>query len=92
LCSLSCSRVNVEALTADITQLADKVKKLISQLESSSADLQQQFSTFLTSASKEVALVQTDIKEIDAISQELAEYFAEDSKSFKLAECFSIMR
>lgn len=85
-------RVNVDALTADITQLANKVKSLAAQLEKSSPDLQKQFSTFLTAASKEVTLVQADINEIDAIKVDLAEYFAEDLKTFKLEECFQIMR
>lgn len=87
-----CSRVNVDALTADITQLSNKVTSLTSQLEKSSTDLQKQFSTFLTAAGKEVALVQADINEIDAVRLELAEYFAEDTRTFKLEECFSIMR
>lgn len=84
--------MNVDALTADITQLADNVKRLTSQLEKSSTDLQKQFTTFLTSSGKEVALVQADIKEIDVVRRELAEYFAEDPKTFKLEDCFSIMR
>lgn len=84
--------MNVEALKGDINQLREKVKKLTSQLESSSTDLQKQFSTFLTSASKEVALVDADIQEIEAISKDLAEYFAEDPKTFKMEECFGILR
>ncbi|XP_067948049.1 inverted formin-2-like isoform X2 [Watersipora subatra] len=86
------AEVNVDALAADITQLANTVKSLTTKLEQSSTDLQKQFSSFLTSAGKEVALVQADIKEIDAITQDLAEYFAEDPKTFKLEECFTIMR
>lgn len=86
------SRVNMDALKGDINQLGEKVKKLISQLESSSTDVHKQFSTFLTSASKEVALVNADIQEIEAISKDLAEYLGEDPKSFKMEESFTILR
>jgi len=87
-----CYSVNVDALSGDITKLAEQISGLRKQLEKSSDDLRTQFSPFLTSASKEVALVKGDIKEIEAMRKDLAEYFAEDPKMFKLEECFSILR
>lgn len=82
----------MEALTSDITQLADRVKKLQEQLEQASTDVQKQFTEFLKVARKEVALIQEDINEVESVREELADYFAEDPKTFKLEECFSIMR
>lgn len=87
------SRANIDALTSDITQLSDKVNSLHTQLgKAGCADLEAQFSDFLTFAEREVAMIREDIKEIDNMRVELAEYFAEDTKTFKLEECFSIMR
>lgn len=75
-----------------MVQLAEKINRLVSQLENAPAELQDQFSEFLTSAKHEVSHIQGDLKEIDHMRLELAEYFAEDPKTFKLEECFAIMR
>lgn len=84
--------INTEALTGDIKGLQAKLASYIEQLESASADMRAQFMQFLTSATQELVVLERDIRELETVRLELVEYFAEDSATFKLEECFNIMR
>jgi len=87
----SCS-INTETLTTDIKGLQAKLASYIDQLESGSSDMQGQFSQFLATAQQELAVLEKDIKELETVRLELVEYFAEDPATFKLEDCFGIMR
>lgn len=84
--------INIESLAMDIHTLRDRVTAYAQQLQTASPDVQAQFSQFLESADNELNVLEGDIKELDCIRLELVDYFVEDPITFKLEECFSIMR
>jgi len=84
--------INIESLVADIHTLRERVSGYAQQLQTASSDIQAQFSQFLASADNELNVLESDIKELDCIRLELVDYFVEDPITFKMEECFSIMR
>ncbi|CAG5127924.1 unnamed protein product, partial [Candidula unifasciata] len=91
-CLKDAAQVSVESLTTDINNIAGKVRAITEQIVCAGADFQQQMAFFLKEANFEVVELEQDLKDIEKIRVELATFFCEDVKSFKLEECFKIMQ
>ncbi|XP_052078759.1 formin-J-like [Mytilus californianus] len=85
------SQASLENVTSDINGLHDKITKLSMQAETIGADFQKQMSDFLKFAKDDLSELQEDLKDIESLKLELADFFCEDSSSFKLEECFSVL-
>ncbi|XP_076117482.1 uncharacterized protein LOC143085163 isoform X1 [Mytilus galloprovincialis] len=85
------SQASLENVTSDINGLHDKITKLSMQAETIGADFKNQMSDFLQFAKDDLSELQEDLKDIESLKLELADFFCEDSSSFKLEECFSVL-
>ncbi|XP_063414448.1 formin-J-like isoform X2 [Mytilus trossulus] len=85
------SQASLENVTSDIKGLHDKITMLSMQAETIGADFQKQMSDFLQFAKDDLSELQEDLKDIESLKLELADFFCEDSSSFKLEECFSVL-
>jgi len=84
------SRTSIEVLNGDINKLDAQVRKISKQLENSNTepDVVAQMDEFLPYASKELECLKNAMEDLTKIQEELAEFFCEDPKSFKLEECY----
>lgn len=85
----------------DIEQIGRDVRTLLLNIRNikeiwnspiTAEDLKQQLSAFLKDADSQVENLNKNINELEALRLELAEYFCEDLKCFKLEECFGLFR
>ncbi|XP_059179273.1 formin-J-like [Physella acuta] len=86
------SQVSVESLVTDVSNIANKVRAITEQICLAGKDFQQQMSSFLKEANVEVNELEEDLKEIEHIRTEMATYFCEDLKTFKIEECCAILQ
>ncbi|XP_070554152.1 inverted formin-2-like isoform X2 [Ptychodera flava] len=84
-------KYSLESLTTDVNDLSKRLKKIQEQLSSSEEDLQKQMSVFLEKANEECQQLEKFLEEINQLTLDLASYFCEDEKSFKLEELFSVI-
>jgi len=84
------SRTSIEALNGDINKLDGQIRKISSQMKSSNTepDVASQMGEFLPYASKELECLKNAMEDLTKIQAELAEFFCEDPKSFRLEECY----
>ncbi|TKR77381.1 hypothetical protein L596_018366 [Steinernema carpocapsae] len=83
------ARLPLESIKAEIKLLGDRVAKMKNML----ATKAEEFSgtvKFLENASKQLISVNVDLSTIETHRQELAVYFCENEKTFRLEECFKI--
>ncbi|XP_062577150.1 formin-J-like isoform X1 [Saccostrea cucullata] len=86
------SVASVENLTTDINNLANKLKNLSDQMGNVNQEFRDQISDFLQEAKSEIDDLQEDLKDIESLRHELADFFCEDIKTFKLEEAFRTMQ
>merc|ERR1719245_2357171 len=84
------SRTSIEVLNGDINKLDGQIRKISSQIKSSNTepDVASQMGEFLPYASKELECLKNAMEDLTKIQAELAEFFCEDPKSFRLEECY----
>ncbi|XP_058792398.1 uncharacterized protein LOC131664929 isoform X3 [Phymastichus coffea] len=88
----SATKTTIEQLTNEFNALDTRIKKISSQIElpTTETDIQGQMAQFLAMAEQEMAQLKRDMEELDAVRRSLAEFFCEDSNTFKIEECFKI--
>ncbi|KAK3100755.1 hypothetical protein FSP39_024772 [Pinctada imbricata] len=84
--------VSVENLISDINNLANKLKSLSDQVKNVNTEFQQQMNQFLGNANSEMGELQEDLKDVESLRLELADFFCEDPKTFKLEEAFKTLQ
>jgi purine-nucleoside phosphorylase len=86
------AKTTVEQLLNEINVLDVRIKKIKKQIElpSTESEIKHQMTEFLQMAEREVANLQLDMDELERVRVQLAEFFCEDTNSFKLEECFRI--
>ncbi|KAH3835014.1 hypothetical protein DPMN_108352 [Dreissena polymorpha] len=86
------SIASVDALAADIKALDEKVAKISQNVEMVGKDFEKQMNEFLGIARKEMQELNEDLVDMEGLRIELADFFCEDEKTFKLEECFRIFQ
>ncbi|OWF45788.1 FH2 domain-containing protein 1 [Mizuhopecten yessoensis] len=81
----------LESLSSDITNLAHRVKGISQELETVGTDFKAQMAGFLTDAEKDIKELQADLKDMESLRLELADFFCEDRNTFRLDECFKAL-
>ncbi|XP_011172206.2 uncharacterized protein LOC105204716 [Solenopsis invicta] len=86
------TKTTIEQLTNEFNSLDTKIKKIKNQIQLSSteSDIQQQMAQFLQMAEQEMAQLKRDMEELEGVRRSLAEFFCEDTNTFKIEECFRI--
>ncbi|KAK4881741.1 hypothetical protein RN001_005060 [Aquatica leii] len=82
----------VEQLHNEISNLDVRIKKIKRLIDgpSTETELKLQMTEFLLMAEREVTNLQRDMKQLESVRRQLAEFFCEDVNGFKLEECFRI--
>lgn len=88
----SATKTTVEQLNNEFNCLDTKIKKIKNQIQLSSteADIQEQMAQFLQMAEQEMDQLKRDMEELEGVRKSLAEFFCEDSNTFKIEECFRV--
>ncbi|XP_045205613.2 formin-J-like isoform X2 [Mercenaria mercenaria] len=86
------SLASVENLTSDIKTLDEKLERINKNIDSVGSDFKRQMEGFLKSARKEMYNLKEDLKDMESLRLELADFFCEDENTFKLEECFKILQ
>ncbi|XP_024936099.1 uncharacterized protein LOC107262944 isoform X2 [Cephus cinctus] len=88
----SATKTTVEQLNNEFNSLDTKIKKIKNQinLPSTETDIQEQMAQFLQMAEREMSELKRDMEELEAVRQTLAEFFCEDTNTFKVEECFRV--
>lgn len=86
------TKTTIEQLTNEFNSLDTKIKKIKNQIQLSSTedDIQEQMAQFLQMAEREMAQLKRDMEELEGVRRSLAEFFCEDTNTFKIEECFRI--
>ncbi|XP_063233866.1 uncharacterized protein LOC134537410 [Bacillus rossius redtenbacheri] len=86
------TKTTVEQLQNEINTLDSRIKKIKKQIElpSTEKDIKAQMEEFLQMAEQEVAALQRDMQELEAVRRLLADFFCEDAAAFKLEECLRV--
>merc|ERR1719410_966081 len=84
------SKTSIEVLNGDMTKLGSQITKISNQMtnKNTEKDVVAQMEEFLPYASKELDCLKNAMEDLTKLQGELSEFFCEDSKSFKLEECF----
>jgi len=84
--------VSVDSLATDIRGLDDKVCRLATSVDTIGKDFKRQMEGFLQVARTDMAELSEDLKDAESLRLELADFFCEDERTFKLEECFRILQ
>ncbi|XP_017883156.1 uncharacterized protein LOC108626791 [Ceratina calcarata] len=86
------TKTTTEQLNNEFNALDTKIKKIKAQinLSSTEADIQEQMAQFLQMAEQEMSQLKRDMEELETLRRSLAEFFCEDSNTFKIEECFKV--
>ncbi|XP_044263150.1 inverted formin-2 isoform X2 [Tribolium madens] len=86
------AKTTVEQLQNEINVLDVRIKKIKKQIElpTTEPEIKNQMTEFLQMAEREVSNLQQNMVELEKVRVQLAEFFCEDTNSFKLEECFRI--
>ncbi|XP_041454485.1 inverted formin-2-like isoform X2 [Lytechinus variegatus] len=83
-------KLSVDHLTSEVKLLGKNLSKIEKQVNTASDDIKEQLVKFLKTAQEEVKELEEGLAKIEILSQELATYFCEDQKTFKLQEFLQI--
>ncbi|XP_076638635.1 FH2 domain-containing protein formin 3 isoform X2 [Colletes latitarsis] len=86
------TKTTTEQLNNEFNALDTKIKKIKAQIQlpSTEIDIQEQMAQFLQMAEQEMSQLKGDMEELETVRRSLAEFFCEDSNTFKIEECFKI--
>ncbi|CAK9809134.1 FH2 domain-containing protein 1 [Anthophora plagiata] len=87
------TKTTTEQLNNEFNALDSKIKKIKAQinLPSTEADIQEQMAQFLLMAEQEMSQLKRDMEELETLRRSLAEFFCEDSNTFKIEECLKVL-
>ncbi|XP_072171506.1 inverted formin-2-like [Diadema setosum] len=83
-------KLSLDHLTSEVNLLDRSLAKLTKQVEKATDDIKEQLGKFLKNAEIEVQDLKDGLAKIEQLSNELATYFCEDQKTFKLQEFLQI--
>ncbi|XP_054009091.1 uncharacterized protein LOC128893568 isoform X1 [Hylaeus anthracinus] len=86
------TKTTTEQLNNEFNALDTKIKKIKAQIQlpSTEIDIQEQMAQFLQMAEQEMSQLKGDMEELETVRRSLAEFFCEDTNTFKIEECFKI--
>ncbi|XP_012532243.2 uncharacterized protein LOC105834370 isoform X1 [Monomorium pharaonis] len=86
------TKTTIEQLTNEFNSLDTKIKKIKNQIQLSSTEneIQKQMAQFLQMAEREMDQLKRDMEELEGVRRSIAEFFCEDTNTFKIEECFKI--
>ncbi|XP_043277907.1 uncharacterized protein form3 [Venturia canescens] len=86
------TKTTIEQLNNEFNTLDTKIKKIKNQIQlpSTEIDIQEQMAQFLQMAEREMSQLKRDMEELEGVRRTLAEFFCEDSNTFKLEECYRV--
>ncbi|XP_043582557.1 uncharacterized protein LOC122567722 isoform X2 [Bombus pyrosoma] len=86
------TKTTTEQLNNEFNALDTKIKKIKAQINfpSTETDIQEQMAQFLQIAEREMSQLKRDMEELETLRRSLAEFFCEDSNTFKIEECLKI--
>ena len=79
----------MEYFTSEVNQLQTQIKGLNKKIKNAPDDLQAQLKTFLREADEEMEALHGLMEVTESLNQQMANYFCEDGKKFKLEQCLS---
>merc|ERR550534_1063243 len=84
------SKTTIDTLNSDIAKLASQITKVSSQVNAPNTEpeVKDQLSEFLPYASRELDSFKAAMEALIKLQADLAEFFCEDSKTFRIEECF----
>ncbi|KAF3420633.1 hypothetical protein E2986_02387 [Frieseomelitta varia] len=87
------TKTTTEQLNNEFNALDTKIKKIKAQINfpSTETDIQEQMAQFLQIAEQEMSQLKRDTEELETLRRSLAEFFCEDSNTFKIEECFKVL-
>ncbi|XP_023158974.1 formin-J, partial [Ceratitis capitata] len=88
------SRTTAEQINNEINALDTRIRKIKRQIEQPTTEdeIKEQMWEFLEGAEREVAVLQSNMKEVETMRLKLADFFCEDAAHFKLEECFKVLQ
>ncbi|XP_022216703.2 FH2 domain-containing protein 1 isoform X1 [Drosophila obscura] len=88
------SKTTSEQINNEINTLDGRIRRITRQIEqpATDTDIKQQMAEFLQAAESELAVLQSGMKQVEAMRLKLAEFFCEDVATFRLEECFKIFQ
>ncbi|XP_076235576.1 FH2 domain-containing protein formin 3 isoform X2 [Calliopsis andreniformis] len=86
------TKTTTEQLNNEFNALDTKIKKIKAQIQlpSTEIDIQEQMAQFLQMAEQEMSQLKRDMEELETLRRSLAEFFCEDTNTFKIEECFKV--
>lgn len=88
-------RTSVDQISHEINTLESRIQNIKRQIEQPTidVDIKEQMLEFLVNSEHEVVgELQKRMKDVEATRLKLADFFCEDSKTFKLEECYKIFQ
>ncbi|XP_017137865.1 FH2 domain-containing protein 1 [Drosophila miranda] len=88
------SKTTSEQINNEINTLDGRIRRITRQIEqpATDTDIKQQMAEFLQAAESELAVLQSGMKQVEAMRLKLAEFFCDDAATFRLEECFKIFQ
>lgn len=86
-----CSRITLESLSTEISQLDKAMYRLNSRVKTENGQLKKHFLEFTENGLKHLTILKNKMEEIKSISLQLANRFCEDEKKFHLEECLNVV-
>ncbi|XP_021704346.1 serine/arginine repetitive matrix protein 2 isoform X3 [Aedes aegypti] len=84
------TKTTVEQISNEINAIDNRIKKIKKQIElpKTEQDIKYQMEEFITTAERDIMMLQRALKELEAMRLQLADFFCEDLGTFKMEECF----
>ncbi|XP_076332710.1 uncharacterized protein LOC143237387 [Tachypleus tridentatus] len=86
------TKISIEALKADIKNLNDRFNTLSNQLSNAHESIKDQMENFTNEAKRKVKQISEEAEKLEEVQTDLAEFLCEDVTTFKLDECFTVLR
>ncbi|XP_062563200.1 FH2 domain-containing protein 1 isoform X2 [Armigeres subalbatus] len=84
------TKTTVEQISNEINAIDNRIKKIKKQIElpKTEPDIKYQMDEFITTAERDILMLQRALKELETMRLQLADFFCEDLATFKMEECF----
>lgn len=85
-------RTTPEQINNEINTLDNHIRRIKRQIElpATDEDIKEQMTEFLQSAERELSVLKSGMRDVEAMRLKLADFFCEDPATFKLEECLKI--
>ncbi|EDV38850.2 uncharacterized protein Dana_GF25007, isoform C [Drosophila ananassae] len=88
------SKTTSEQINNEINTLDGRIGRITRQIEqpATDTDIKEQMADFLLAAKSEMSVLQSGMKQVEAMRLKLSDFFCEDAATFRLEECFKIFQ